>query len=53
MDIITICKKNNLLINVYSEKNIELSDALKLWDMGISSIFIDNTESYLKKKKLF
>ena len=40
--IIKICKDNELKITVYSEKNIKLNEAQKLWHLGIDSIFIDN-----------
>ena len=44
--IIKICKKNNLFLNVYSNKNINFEKAKKLWDLGVDSIFIDDPRDF-------
>ena len=46
--IVNICKENNLLITVYSEKNINYTQAISLWNLGVDSIFVDNPLSYKK-----
>ena len=40
------CKEMNLKIVVYSDSNIEYTTALKLWNMEVDSIFIDNPTNY-------
>ena len=40
------CKERNLSVVVYSNKNIEYKTAIKLWELGVDSIFIDNPISY-------
>lgn len=40
------CKEKNLKVTVYSEENIQPTTALKLWNIGIDSIFIDNPIFY-------
>ena len=47
--ILNLCKKNNLYVTVYSEKNINYSTALDLWDLGVESIFINNPSTYQKE----
>ena len=42
------CKEKNLKIMVFSNKNISYKIALKLWNMGVDSIFIDNPIFYKK-----
>ena len=44
--LVKICKENNLKVTVYSEKNIESTTALKLWKIGVDSIFVDNPIYY-------
>ncbi len=44
--IIKICKKNNLFLNVYSNKNINFEKAKELWDLGVDSIFIDDPRDF-------
>ena len=39
-------KKNNIQINVYSDKNISADVAQNLWDNGVSSIFVDDPTAY-------
>ena len=40
--------KNNIQINVYSDKNISLEEAKNLWSNKVSSIFVDDPRDYLK-----
>ena len=47
--IIHMCKDNKLKITVYSNKNIRLTEAQKLWHLGVDSIFIDNPNSFKEK----
>lgn len=42
------CKKKNLLVTVYSDKNIDYTTATELWAIGVDSIFIDNPVYYSK-----
>ena len=44
--LIKSCKEKNLKVVVYSDSNIEYKTALKLWTIGVDSIFIDNPTSY-------
>ena len=46
--IIKKCKEKNLKVLVFSNKSITFMKALKMWDMGIDSIFIDNPLLYKK-----
>ena len=46
--IVRICKDKNLIVTVYSSKNIEYITALELWAIGVDSIFIDNPIYYKK-----
>ena len=48
-DIIKQIKEMNILITVYSDKNISLFDARKLFNLGVDSIFVDNPIDLLKK----
>ena len=41
-------KKNNIQINVYSDKNITVDEERNLWDNKVSSIFVDDPRGYLK-----
>ena len=45
-DIVNYCKDLGIIITIYSSKNIKKKDALKLWDIGVDSIFIDNPLEY-------
>lgn len=45
-NIINICKKNNLIVTIYSDNNIDYNKAIDLWDMGVSSVFIDCPLTY-------
>ena len=40
--IIETFKKNKIIINVYSNECINISEASKLWKMGVGSIFVDD-----------
>ena len=40
--IIATTYKNNLIITTYSDKNIKLVEANDLWQLGVTSIFIDD-----------
>ncbi len=48
-DIIKKIKESNMLITVYSDKNINLSDANDIFSLGIDSVFIDNPTDLLGK----
>ena len=48
-DIIKKFKKSNILITVYSDKNINLSSANDIFSIGVDSIFVDNPEDLLGK----
>ena len=37
---------NNLIITVYSEKNIKVNEAKELWSKGVSSIFTDDPSGF-------
>ena len=41
-------KKNNIQVNVYSDKNISANVAKNLWNNNVSSIFVDDPSTYLK-----
>ena len=45
-EVIFLCKKNNILVSVYSDYNINLNESYNLWNKGISSIFIDDPKEY-------
>ena len=47
-EIINLFKNCGIQITVYSSKNIERNEAQKLWDLGISSVFIDDPTNYKK-----
>ena len=47
-EVVNFFKKNNFIITVYSSKNIEYNKAIKLWKLGIDSLFIDNHLEYKK-----
>lgn len=49
VDIIKKIKKSNILITVYSDKNINLSSANDIFSIGVDSIFVDNPEDLLEK----
>ena len=40
--------KNNIQVNVFSDKNINIDEAKNLWVNKVSSIFIDDPSAYLK-----
>ena len=46
--IIQICLENKFKITVYSDKSIFITEALKLWNLGVDSIFVDNPVNYKK-----
>ena len=48
-DIIKKIKKSNILITVYSDKNINLSSANDIFSIGVDSIFVDNPLDLLGK----
>ncbi len=48
-DIIKKIKKYNILITVYSDKNINISNANDIFSLGIDSIFVDNPIDFLGK----
>ena len=48
-DIIKKIKKSNILITVYSNKNINLSRANDIFSIGVDSIFVDNPIDLLGK----
>ena len=45
-DIISRLKENNLLTNIYSEKNLTLNEAIELWSKGVCSIFTDDPSEF-------
>ena len=45
-EIINKIKKNNLIITTYGDNNIELIEANNLWNLGVTSIFIDDPSSF-------
>ena len=47
-ELVKICKENKFMVTVYSNKNISFTEALFLWDLGVDSIFIDNSTPYKK-----
>ena len=48
-DIIKKIKESNMSITVYSDKNINLSNANDIFSLGVDSIFIDNPIDLLGK----
>ena len=48
-EVISKIKENNILITVYSDKNINFSEASECFEMGVSSIFIDDPRELLLK----
>ena len=48
-DIIKKIKKYNILITVYSDENINLSNANDIFSIGVDSIFVDNPIDLLSK----
>ena len=48
-DIIKKIKETNILITIYSDKNINLSTANNLFSLGVDTIFVDNPIDYLVK----
>ena len=46
-DVIKIFKKNNIIVNAYSEDNISLDRAKILWNIGVKSIFSDDPTELL------
>ena len=44
--IIQICQVNKFKIVVFADKNIFIMEALKLWNLGVDSIFVDNPINY-------
>ena len=46
--IIKKCKEKHLKVLVFSNKSITLVKALKMWSIGVDSIFIDNPLLYKK-----
>ena len=48
-DIIKKIKKSNILITVYSDKNINISSANDIFSIGVDSIFVDNPLDLLGK----
>ena len=48
-DIIKKIKKSNILITVYSDKNINISSANDIFSIGVDSIFVDNPLDLLSK----
>ena len=48
-DIIKKIKKSNILITVYSDKNINLASANDIFSLGVDSIFVDNPINLLGK----
>ncbi len=48
-DIIKKIKESNMSITVYSDKNINLSNAKEIFSLGVDSIFIDNPRDLFGK----
>ena len=48
-DIIKKIKESNMLITVYSDKNIHISSATDIFSIGVDSIFVDNPLDLLGK----
>ena len=46
LDIIDEITANDLIITVYSEKNLSVNEANILWSRGVKSIFIDDTTEF-------
>ena len=46
-DVINILKKNNIIVNAYSDNNISLEQAKNLWSVGVNSIFSDDPKELL------
>ena len=49
IDIIKKIKESDMSITVYSDKNINLSNANEIFSLGVDSIFIDNPRDLLRK----
>ena len=47
-DVINIFSKNKIFISVYSEKNINITEAINLWNIGTKTIFSDDPTELLK-----
>ena len=47
-EIIKKLKKNRLIITAYSDRNITYEYSKILWDLGVTSIFIDDPTDYIK-----
>ena len=45
---ILLFKNHGIKVTVYSSKSISIEKALKLWNQGVDSIFIDNPMPYRK-----
>ena len=45
-EVIDIILGNNLLVTVYSDKNISVNEANQLWSKGVNSIFIDDPTQF-------
>ena len=45
-EVIDIILENNLLVTVYSNKNISVNEANQLWSKGVNSIFIDDPSKF-------
>ena len=45
-EIINEIEKNNLIITTFSDKNIKLIEANDLWQLGVTSIFIDDPSNF-------
>ena len=48
-DLIKKIKNNNILITVYSDKNIKVEEAKGCYEIGIDSIFVDDPTKMLKQ----
>ena len=46
LEIIEKILNNNLLITVYSNKNLSVYEAKQLWSEGVKSIFIDDPKEF-------
>ena len=46
-EVLDLCKKNNIIVTVYSSKNISMKKAKKLWKIGVDSIFIDDPSEFM------
>ena len=45
-DVIDITLSNNLILTIFSDKNIRLEEAKELWNKGVTSIFVDNPKEF-------